>query len=98
MALFNHIADNHHLAKAMMVDRNDQIVEGFFNDVIVLKIGDYLQQKKRLDDTLIKYQANAAATAVISLVSDWLDLSLKDSPAKMAEIASKMMLRIVKGD
>jgi AcrR family transcriptional regulator len=97
-ALFNHIAENHQLAKAMMVNRNDQIVTGFFKDVIALKINDYLQQQDRPDTGKIKYQANAAAAAAISLVSDWLELGMPDSPAKMAEIARKLVLKMVEED
>lgn len=98
VVLFEHIAENHKLAKAMIVNRNDQIVTAFFRDVIALKVKDYLKQKEKLNSGMKTYLANAAAAAVISLVSDWLERDMKDSPAEMADMAQKLMLKMLGED
>jgi AcrR family transcriptional regulator len=93
--LFEHIAENHKLAKAMIVNRNDRIVTAFFRDVMSLKVKDYLKRNKTYDGRTLDYQANAAAAAMISLVSDWLEQGMKESPAEMGEMAQILLLKMV---
>lgn len=88
--LFEHIAENHKLAMAMMVDQRERLATDFFRDVIALKMADYLKQQHHFDAEFIDYHANAAAAAMISLVSDWLAKGLKHSPAQMADIAQNL--------
>lgn len=95
LSLFEHIAENHKLAMAMMVHQRARLVTDFFREVIALKITEYLKKQNQLDAGFIEYLANAAAAAMISLVSDWLENGMKHSPAQMADVAQSLCDKIL---
>ena len=98
LLLFEHILQNQKLARAMMLDRQDQFVGRFFRDIMASRITDYLKRQGRLKGDLVNYHAEAAAAAMMSLVLTWLESGCGRSPAEMAQIARDLLLKMTGAD
>ena len=94
LMFFEHILQNQKLARAMMLDRNDQFVGRFFRDIMASRIKDFLKRQRRLKGKLVNYHAEAGAAAMMSLVLTWLENGCQPAPAEMAQVARDLLLRM----
>jgi AcrR family transcriptional regulator len=70
--LFQHAADNHHLAKAMLGKGGGDLMIGRVSDMLIA----YFKQKAQkqiLDDRKVKLFAASFASAIVGLLSHWLE-------------------------
>lgn len=74
--LFNHIAENHQLAKAMLGKKGGNMMTEFFKNNIALKIKKKFSDqfgKSKSDQKLLIFLSDAAGSAVISLLVSWIE-------------------------
>lgn len=96
--LFNHLSENRLLAKAMLGKKGGNMMSEFFKNNIAHKIkqGYYLNFGRTQTEALqLEFLANAAATAVISLLVSWLEESNGFSTEEMAGLCKKIVTSIV---
>lgn len=74
--LFNHIAANRQLAKAMLGKKGGNMMTDFFKNNIALKIKKKFSSKygkSKYDQKLLIFLSDAAGSAVISLLVSWIE-------------------------
>ena len=74
--LFNHIAENHQLAKAMLGKKGGNIVTAFFKNNIAMKIKKRFGKqfgKSKSEQKSLSFLSDASGSAVISLLVSWIE-------------------------
>jgi hypothetical protein len=74
--LFNHVAENHQLAKAMLGKKGGNIVTAFFKNNIAFKIKKKFGKqfgKSKSEQKLLSFLSDASGSAVISLLVSWME-------------------------
>jgi AcrR family transcriptional regulator len=83
--LFQHVADNHQLAKAMLGKGGGDLMIGRVNELLVAHFRQQAQ-KQILDDKKIRLYAAGFASAIVGFLSNWLE---EDMPFPMEYMAEK---------
>jgi AcrR family transcriptional regulator len=87
--LFQHAADNHHLAKAMLGKGGGDLMIGRVSDMLI----SYFKQKaenKILDNRKIHLFAASFASAIIGLLSNWLEENMPFSVEYMTNKSNEV--------
>ena len=95
LALFEHIAENSQLAKAMIGKNSGEIVTRHLRDIMAIKISDYLRQQMQTEPKMRNLIAEAAAAAMISLITNWMEDGMVFSPTEIADKAQKLLVKIL---
>ncbi len=95
LALFEHIAENHQLAKAMIGKQSGEIVTRYFRDIMAIKIFDFLKQQKQTESKMRNLIAEAAAAAMVSLLTNWVEEDMPFTADEIADKAQKLLLNIL---
>lgn len=95
LALFEHIAENHQLAKAMIGKKSGEIVTSHLRDIMAIKISDYLKQQTQTESKMRNLIAEAAAAAMTSLITNWMEEGMPFTVAEIAAKAQKLLLKII---
>ncbi len=95
LALFEHITENRALAEAMIGKSSGEIVTRHLRDIMALNFCDYLKHQKRTEPKMRNLIAEAAAAAMISLVTNWMEDGMTFSPAEIADKAQKLLVKIL---
>jgi hypothetical protein len=95
LALSEHIAENRQLAKAMIGKKSGEIVTSHLRDIMALKISDYLKQQTQTEPKMRNLIAVAAAAAMMSLITNWMEDGMAFSPDEIADKAQKLLLKIL---
>ena len=87
LALFNHIAENKQLAKAMLGKKASNLMREYFLNNTMSKIKKKYSDrfgKTKSERRILNYLSTASATAVMSALVSWLDDDLPYSPTEMS--------------
>jgi AcrR family transcriptional regulator len=84
MELFQHVAENHHLAKAMLGKGGGDLMIGRVHEMLATYFKQQAQ-KQILDDRKIALFAAGFASAIVGLLSHWLEEDMPFSVAYMTE-------------
>jgi AcrR family transcriptional regulator len=85
--LFEHIAQNQQLAKAMLGEKSGQMMTIFFKNNIALKIKKFYSSqfgKTKQEQKMLTYFVDAAAAAVMSLLVSWVEDEMPFTISAMA--------------
>ncbi len=95
--LFDHLAENVQLAKAMLMQQGGNTMPAFFRNNIALKVKKkYSSQfrKTKSDQKVLNYLSDAAGAAVMSLLVSWLEDDLSYRPGEISEKCQNMVSAI----
>lgn len=76
LSLFNHVAENRKLAKAMLGKKGGNMMTAFFKNNIALKIKKVFNNqygKRKADQKWLTYLSDAAGAAVVNLIVSWIE-------------------------
>ena len=94
-ALFEHIAENHQLAKAMIGKKSGEIVTSHLRDIMAIKISHYLKQQTQTASKMRNLIAEAAAAAMISLLTNWIEEGMPFTVTEIADKAQKLLMKML---
>jgi len=86
-ALFDHIAENRLLAKAMIGRSGGDIVARHLREVLAWRLTEQLAQRPEPDPARDRLLAEAAAAALVSVVVTWVEEDLPLDPHEVAVLA-----------
>jgi hypothetical protein len=92
--LFNHIAENKMLAKAMLGKKGGNIMTEFFKNNIALKIKKRYSKnfgKTKIDQKTLTYLSEAAGAAIVSLIVSWIEDDMLFTAKEMASKAQNIV-------
>ena len=81
--------------KAMIGKKSGEIVTRHLRDIIAFKISDYLKQQAQTEPKMRNLIAEAAAAAMISLITNWMEDGMVFSPVEIADKAQKLLMKIL---
>ena len=90
-ALFGHVVDQHQVVKAMIGKKGGDVVVSHLRDLVAHRIADYLVQRGKTEPEMVNILSEAAAAALISLLSNWVEEDQPVLPEKMAAFAQKLI-------
>ena len=94
-ALFEHVAENFNMARAMIGKKSGEIVVNSLKAIISTKISDWLKMKPGTDATTIKILSESAASAMTGLITVWMEEEMPIPPAGIAQKAHDLLMRII---
>ena len=95
LLLYEHVADNQSLAKAVLSSRGGPIITGHLKNVLVSMIRQQSRQAK--NDRLFELITEATAAALITLLVEWYQQEMPLTPTTMA-IKSRELIVNMCGD
>lgn len=72
-SLYEHAKEHGNVAKAMLGKKGGNLVVNHLRSALALKLFHTLQKKRVAEKKLLEYKAEAIASALISLLTSWLD-------------------------
>ncbi|MBO0939343.1 TetR/AcrR family transcriptional regulator [Fibrella sp. HMF5335] len=91
--LFQHAADNHRLAKAMLGKKGGELIINHLHELVYTSINQTLQANQSNQDTSAKrLVSQAIASMLVGLLRSWLEADLPLSPGKASTLARALLL------
>lgn len=94
-ALFGHVIERRDLVKAMIGKQSGDAVVKHLRDLISYKISDYLKKRGDVKPPKITFLSDAAAAALISLLSNWVEEDLPVTLDEITNLAQTLMQKIL---
>lgn len=92
LALFQHAADNHRLAKAMLGKNSGELVINHIRELLTMQVRKSLKiQASQLTESQTGLIAQALASMLIGLLRDWLEHDRPIWPSELTELARAMV-------
>lgn len=92
LLLYEHVAENHFLAKAILSSRGGPIITGHLKNVLVSMIRQQLQHDK--NDPLFDLITEATAAALITLLVEWYQQEMPFTPTVMAIKSRELIVKM----
>lgn len=91
--LFQHAADNHRLAKAMLGKKGGELIINHLQELVYTVINQTLQANQTGHDTLTKrFMSQAMASLLVGLLRGWLEADLPLLPDQVSAVARQMLM------
>lgn len=92
--LYKHAGENLQLAKALLGKKGGNIVTEHLREVMSHKILENLgkqRSKSRTGQKMFSFTADAAASAMVSLLTNWLENEMPFTPEEMAKTSDELL-------
>ena len=93
LALYTHAQEHSHVAKAMLGKKGGELVIVYFRDAMAFKILNEMRAKTEKGEgqqKMLAFTAEAAAAALVRLLTCWLDQDMPFTAQEMAEKSSEL--------
>lgn len=95
IGLFEHIAEQRELALAMIGKKSGELGIRHLREIISKKILDYIEEQSIIDSTMKTIMAEAATSALISLMVSWMEEGMLLPAKEIAEKAQHLLMKIL---
>lgn len=95
--LFRHASENPHLAKAIFGKKSGHLMTEFYKNTIALRIREVMKGtvgNRKAEQQLVRFLADAAASAVVSLLVSWLEENTPFPADEMALRSKRIVMAI----
>lgn len=96
--LFGHVIEQRDIVKAMIGKKSGDAVVKHLRDLAASKISNFLKQRRNIKPIMINFYAEAAAAALISLLSNWVEEDLPVTLDEITDAAKILMQKMLDGE